>query len=58
MLGTGGWRGVRWLPVRRGLCVRHGTRVGKVTRLCFVCHRRQLEAAERGSREWERPRAP
>jgi hypothetical protein len=43
---------VRWLDVHDGVCDRHGTPVGKVTRLCYACHREQLDAAERDSREW------
>ena len=47
------WRGVKWNPVSRGACVKHGTPVGPITRLCITCHQEQLEAARKGSREWE-----
>ena len=50
------WRGVEWLPVVNGLCSKHGTAVGELTRLCIDCHREQLEAARAGSNAWETPR--
>jgi hypothetical protein len=49
---TRSWRGVRWEPVRSGKCLAHGE-VGRFTGICWWCHREQLEAARRGSREWE-----
>ena len=51
------WRGVKWVPPVRGICPRHVVRVGPVTGICPACHREQLDAARRGSREWERPEA-
>ena len=50
------WNGVKWAPVHRGVCTRHGTRVGPVTGICIDCHREQLDAAKRGSREFEKER--
>ena len=50
------WRGVECLPVVNGLCSKHGTAVGELTRLCIDCHREQLEAARAGSNAWETPR--
>ena len=50
------WRGVEWLPVTNGLCSKHGTKVGELTRLCVDCHREQLEAARAGSNAWELPK--
>ena len=47
------WRGVEWHRVSGGLCTKHGTPVGPITRLCISCHHEQLEAAAKGSREWE-----
>jgi hypothetical protein len=49
------WRGVYWPGLRDGRCARHGEVVGAVTAVCLRCHLEQLAAAERGSREWERP---
>jgi hypothetical protein len=49
------WRGVSWPGLRDGRCARDGEVVGAFTAVCFRCHREQLEAASRGSREWERP---
>jgi hypothetical protein len=48
------WRGVKWASVHRGVCRLHNVMVGMFTGLCFACHQAQLEAAQRGSREWER----
>jgi hypothetical protein len=47
------WKGVAWIRPEKGLCPRHGTPVGSLTKLCISCHQEQLEAAARGSREWE-----
>jgi hypothetical protein len=47
------WRGVAWIRVSAGMCTKHGTPVGTLTKLCITCHHEQLEAARNGSREWE-----
>jgi hypothetical protein len=47
------WKGVAWVRPEKGLCPKHGTPVGSLTKLCIDCHREQLEAAAMGSREWE-----
>jgi len=52
---SGAWRGVYWPGLRDGRCARHGELVGAFTALCYRCHLEQLDAAARGSREWERP---
>jgi hypothetical protein len=49
------WRGVFWPGLRDGRCARHGEVVGAFTAVCLRCHLEQLDAASRGSREWERP---
>jgi len=48
------WRGVAYPPIVNGICTRHRLSVCPFTRLCFACHRDQLQAAARGSREHER----
>jgi hypothetical protein len=48
------WTGVHWPVLRDGRCARHDEVVGAFSAVCFRCHREQLEAASRGSREWER----
>ena len=50
------WRGVQWVPAVGGLCPKHGTAVGELTRLCVDCHREQLEAARARSNAWETPK--
>jgi hypothetical protein len=35
--------------------MKHGTPVETFTGICFRCHREQLDAAQRGSYEWELP---
>jgi hypothetical protein len=47
------WRGVRWARIERGRCLLHESKVEPFTGICHACHREQLEAARRGSREWE-----
>jgi hypothetical protein len=49
-----GWPGVEWPEVIDGICTKHGIEVGSFTDICFACHREQLDAARRGSREHER----
>lgn len=48
------WRGVKWLWPIDGLCPRHHIAVGPITKLCLECNHEQVDAARRGSREWER----
>ena len=50
------WSGVRWIKPVNGICPRHETPVGKLTGLCALCHREQLEAAADGSYEWDEGR--
>jgi hypothetical protein len=50
------WRGVQWIRPVDGLCPKHGTAVGELTRLCVSCHQEQLEAARVGSNAWETPK--
>lgn len=47
------WKGVEWIRSSGGICPKHGTAVGDLTKLCILCHREQLAAASAGSREWE-----
>lgn len=47
------WKGVEWTRSSGGICPRHQTAVGDLTKLCILCHREQLAAAVAGSREWE-----
>jgi hypothetical protein len=47
------WRGVKWPYVKRGVCTRHGKKVGPLG-VCITCHREQLAAAEAGSDAWQR----
>lgn len=47
------WKGVAWIRPVAGNCPKHGTPVGSITKLCATCHREQLKAAAKGSREWE-----
>lgn len=47
------WRGVRWFTAPRGRCSKHDVKVARFSGLCVLCHREQLDAAARGSSEWQ-----
>lgn len=53
-MGKRAWRGVAWPPIVGGRCTKHQIAVSTLSGLCFLCHQEQLDAARRGSREWEK----